>query len=236
MAKEGDLKKVELKVSVNCCDGCKKQVKKTLQSIEGVLRTEIDLSQPKVTITGNVDPQILIRKLGKLGKPAELWGVESKKAKEVELTNTSAKENKEKKKSGNENGKCSTSGASDKTNEKETSGGGGDSKKGGKNDSKGSNESASSIGSPSEVTKSEDFNIKPGIVHYAGNVAGYTPYYPPVELYYTVPTVPNPPQYNFQQGYYYEMPVYHPPMQLRAQASSITNYFSEENTVGCTVM
>lgn len=27
--------KVELKVSVNCCDGCKKKVKKVLQSIEG---------------------------------------------------------------------------------------------------------------------------------------------------------------------------------------------------------
>lgn len=29
------IQKVELKVSVNCCDGCKKKVKKVLQSIEG---------------------------------------------------------------------------------------------------------------------------------------------------------------------------------------------------------
>ncbi|OVA03082.1 Heavy metal-associated domain [Macleaya cordata] len=71
-AKEVDLKRVELKVSVNCCEGCKRKVKKLLQSIEGVLKTEIDSSEPKVTVLGNVDPQILIKKLGKSGKQAEL--------------------------------------------------------------------------------------------------------------------------------------------------------------------
>lgn len=34
--------KMELKVSINCCDGCKRKVKKVLQSIEGnELYTEV---------------------------------------------------------------------------------------------------------------------------------------------------------------------------------------------------
>ncbi|GAV84015.1 HMA domain-containing protein, partial [Cephalotus follicularis] len=65
--------KFELKVSVNCCGGCKKKVKKILQGVEGVLKTKIDPLQPKVTILGQVDPQILIKKLLKAGKQAEVW-------------------------------------------------------------------------------------------------------------------------------------------------------------------
>ncbi|KAJ8752438.1 hypothetical protein K2173_004074 [Erythroxylum novogranatense] len=72
MAKEVDMKKIELKVSINCCDGCKRKVKKALQGIEGVVRTELDPLQPKVTIFGNVDPKILIKRLLKAGKQAEL--------------------------------------------------------------------------------------------------------------------------------------------------------------------
>ncbi|KAM7524523.1 hypothetical protein LguiA_014425 [Lonicera macranthoides] len=79
MAKqEVDIKKVELKVSVDCCDGCKKKVKKALNSIQGVLKTEIDPLQPKVTIQGNVDPQTLINKLQiKVGKQAQLWAYDN---------------------------------------------------------------------------------------------------------------------------------------------------------------
>ncbi|PON50520.1 Heavy metal-associated domain containing protein [Trema orientale] len=72
MAKEVDLKKVELKVFVNCCDGCRRKIKKVLRSIDGVFRIEIDPLQPKVTVLGNVDPQVLIKKLCKAGKQAEV--------------------------------------------------------------------------------------------------------------------------------------------------------------------
>ncbi|XP_077251728.1 uncharacterized protein LOC143890942 [Tasmannia lanceolata] len=257
MAKEEDLKiefasmffqKVELRVSVICCEGCKRKVKKALQSIEGVLKTVIDVSQPKVTVIGNVDPQILIKKLGKLGKTAEIWYDESKKSPvkglEPNMINSKEKEQKNgggEKKAGNENGKCSTSGASNTSNEKLTSSGsGGDGKKGEKSDSKGSNASTTNNNCPSEVTKNEDFNIKPGMVHYTGNVTSYTPYYPPMEPYYTVHTYPVPQPYNFQERYYYEMPVYHPPAlyhpPVQQTAARLTDYFSDENTVGCTVM
>ncbi|XP_052191080.1 heavy metal-associated isoprenylated plant protein 32-like [Diospyros lotus] len=62
-----------LKVNIHC-DGCKSKVKKTLQKIDGVYKILIDSEMGKVTVSGNVDPATLIKKLGKSGKHAELWG------------------------------------------------------------------------------------------------------------------------------------------------------------------
>ncbi|GMI64504.1 hypothetical protein HRI_000119700 [Hibiscus trionum] len=62
-----------LKVNIHC-DGCKHKVKKTLQKIEGVFKTTIDSEQGKVTVLGNVNPDVLFKKLAKSGKHAELWG------------------------------------------------------------------------------------------------------------------------------------------------------------------
>ncbi|PON80348.1 Heavy metal-associated domain containing protein [Parasponia andersonii] len=61
-----------LKVSIHC-EGCKRKVKKTLQRIDGVYTTSIDSQQHRVIVTGNVDVQILIKKLVKTGKHAEVW-------------------------------------------------------------------------------------------------------------------------------------------------------------------
>ncbi|GMI88792.1 hypothetical protein HRI_002548500 [Hibiscus trionum] len=64
-----------LKVNIQCsCDGCKQKIKKLLQKIDGVYTTSINADQGKVTVTGNVDPAILIRKLERSGKRAQLWG------------------------------------------------------------------------------------------------------------------------------------------------------------------
>nr|XP_017251924.1 PREDICTED: uncharacterized protein LOC108222515 [Daucus carota subsp. sativus] len=68
------MKKVELKVFIHCCDGCKKKVKKVLSRMEGVYKTELDPTEPKVTVLGNVETQALIKKLLKYGKHAEIWG------------------------------------------------------------------------------------------------------------------------------------------------------------------
>ncbi|KAK9945634.1 hypothetical protein M0R45_011138 [Rubus argutus] len=51
-----------LKVSIHC-EGCKKKVKKVLQSIEGVYTITIDSQQHKVTVTGNVEAETLLKKL-----------------------------------------------------------------------------------------------------------------------------------------------------------------------------
>ncbi|CAL9169081.1 unnamed protein product [Musa hybrid cultivar] len=61
-----------LKVSIHC-EGCRKKVKKVLQSMEGVYKTTVDPQQHKVIVTGNVEADILIKKLLKAGKHAELW-------------------------------------------------------------------------------------------------------------------------------------------------------------------
>lgn len=61
-----------LKVPIHC-EGCKKKVKKVLHSIDGVYTTVIDSQQQKVTVTGNVNADTLIKKLLKSGKHAELW-------------------------------------------------------------------------------------------------------------------------------------------------------------------
>uniref|UniRef100_A0A2N9IBM3 HMA domain-containing protein n=1 Tax=Fagus sylvatica TaxID=28930 RepID=A0A2N9IBM3_FAGSY len=61
-----------LKVSLHC-EGCKRKVKKVLQSIDGVFNTSFDSQQQKVTVTGNVAVETLIKKLVKTGKHAEIW-------------------------------------------------------------------------------------------------------------------------------------------------------------------
>ncbi|KAF5465486.1 hypothetical protein F2P56_015493 [Juglans regia] len=69
-----------LKVSLHC-EGCKRKVKKVLQSIDGVFSTTFDSQQYKVTVTGNVRVETLIKKLVKTGKRAEIWS-ENKVGKE----------------------------------------------------------------------------------------------------------------------------------------------------------
>lgn len=61
-----------LKVSIHC-EGCKRKVKKVLHSVEGVYKADIDTKLQKVTVTGNVEAQTLLKKLLKSNKHAELW-------------------------------------------------------------------------------------------------------------------------------------------------------------------
>ncbi|CAM0902789.1 unnamed protein product [Alopecurus aequalis] len=71
MAKEEELKRVDLKVNVSCCDGCRRKVMKAM-SLKGVLRTEIHPSLDRVTVVGNVDTTVLVKKLAKVRKIAEV--------------------------------------------------------------------------------------------------------------------------------------------------------------------
>ncbi|KAJ6839700.1 heavy metal-associated isoprenylated plant protein 37-like isoform X1 [Iris pallida] len=66
------IQNIILKVNIHC-DGCKQEVKKLLQRTEGVYTVCIDAEQQKVTVSGNVDPATLIKKLAKSGKHAEFW-------------------------------------------------------------------------------------------------------------------------------------------------------------------
>ncbi|KAG9157225.1 hypothetical protein Leryth_004893 [Lithospermum erythrorhizon] len=64
-------KTLVLKVLIHC-EGCRKTVTKVIKSTEGVYKTEVDLLQHKVAVTGNFDANLVIKKLRKKGKQAEI--------------------------------------------------------------------------------------------------------------------------------------------------------------------
>ncbi|KAL6593858.1 hypothetical protein ACP70R_048759 [Stipagrostis hirtigluma subsp. patula] len=63
---------VVLRVSIHC-QGCKKKVRKVLKGVEGVQNVAVDGAQHKVTVTGTVDANTLIKRLYKSGKQAMPW-------------------------------------------------------------------------------------------------------------------------------------------------------------------
>ncbi|CAM0907376.1 unnamed protein product [Alopecurus aequalis] len=71
-----------LRVSIHC-EGCKKKVRKVLLGIEGVYKVTIDATQHKVTVTGSVAADALVRRLLKSGKQATLWPVPAPPAAEA---------------------------------------------------------------------------------------------------------------------------------------------------------
>ncbi|KAK3012569.1 hypothetical protein RJ639_009718, partial [Escallonia herrerae] len=80
------LKTCVLKVHIHC-DGCKLKVRKLLRKIEGVYKIDIDAEQQMVTVSGCVDSAILIKKLVKSGKYAELWSPSPKQNQNQEVDN-----------------------------------------------------------------------------------------------------------------------------------------------------
>nr|ACN30705.1 unknown [Zea mays] len=75
---------LELKVNIHC-DGCLKKVKKVLHKIDGVYQSTVNAAEGKVTVSGLMDPDTVIRKLHKAGKPAQLWGATAKPAVATQL-------------------------------------------------------------------------------------------------------------------------------------------------------
>ncbi|KAJ0492471.1 putative heavy metal-associated domain, HMA, heavy metal-associated domain superfamily [Helianthus annuus] len=100
MTKDEDFKLLKIQtciLRVNLhCDGCKHKVKKLLQRIDGVYQVNIDTEQQKVTVSGSVDHETLIKKLVRAGKHAELWSNKS-----TETHNQSQSQNYE-----NQKGSC----------------------------------------------------------------------------------------------------------------------------------
>lgn len=92
-----------LRVNIHC-DGCKQKIKKKLQKIEGVYSVKIDAEQGKVTVSGNVDPATLIKKLDKAGKHAELWGAPKghNQFKEIQFDNFKGGKDNKSQKGGNQ--------------------------------------------------------------------------------------------------------------------------------------
>ncbi|KAK1424808.1 hypothetical protein QVD17_20146 [Tagetes erecta] len=63
---------VEMIVNMDC-HGCERKVRKALQNLDGVENIEIDMNMQKVTVTGWVDQEKVLKKVRRTGKKAELW-------------------------------------------------------------------------------------------------------------------------------------------------------------------
>ncbi|KAF3434152.1 hypothetical protein FNV43_RR25255 [Rhamnella rubrinervis] len=63
---------VVLKVGMSC-QGCVGAVKRVLGKLEGVDSYDIDLEQQKVTVKGNVQPDVVFQTVSKTGKKTTFW-------------------------------------------------------------------------------------------------------------------------------------------------------------------
>ncbi|XP_058183926.1 heavy metal-associated isoprenylated plant protein 45 [Rhododendron vialii] len=63
---------VELKVDLDC-DGCIKKILKAIKKMEDIETYDLDTRLNKVTITGNVTTEEVIKVLQKIRKPATNW-------------------------------------------------------------------------------------------------------------------------------------------------------------------
>ncbi|KAI4382889.1 hypothetical protein MLD38_008791 [Melastoma candidum] len=64
---------VELKVGLHC-DQCIKKILKAIKKMDGIDTYDFDVGRNKVTVTGNVTPEQIIKALHKTGKQATVWG------------------------------------------------------------------------------------------------------------------------------------------------------------------
>ncbi|XP_038712366.1 copper transport protein ATX1-like [Tripterygium wilfordii] len=63
---------VELKVAMSC-EGCVGAVKRVLGKLEGVESYDINLKEQKVTVKGNVQPDVVFQTVSKSGKKTSFW-------------------------------------------------------------------------------------------------------------------------------------------------------------------
>ncbi|MQM21369.1 hypothetical protein Taro_054408 [Colocasia esculenta] len=66
------LQVVELKVRM-CCEGCERVVKDAALKLRGVDSVEVDLPMERVTVTGYVDRNKVLKAVRRSGKKAEFW-------------------------------------------------------------------------------------------------------------------------------------------------------------------
>lgn len=66
------LQTVELQVRM-CCTGCERVVKNAIHKLRGVDSVEVDLDMEKVTVTGYVDRNKVLKAVRRAGKRAQFW-------------------------------------------------------------------------------------------------------------------------------------------------------------------
>ncbi|CAN6549565.1 hypothetical protein C1H46_029137 [Malus baccata] len=70
--KRKPMQTVEIKVKMDC-DGCERRVKNAVTNMKGAKQVEVNRKQSKVTVTGYVDPNKVLKKVKSTGKKAEIW-------------------------------------------------------------------------------------------------------------------------------------------------------------------
>ncbi|ERN06951.1 heavy metal-associated isoprenylated plant protein 22 [Amborella trichopoda] len=71
--KRKPLQTVEIKVKMDC-EGCEKKVKDAVSSMKGVRKVEVNRKQHKVTVSGYVEANKVLKKVQSTGKKkAEFW-------------------------------------------------------------------------------------------------------------------------------------------------------------------
>ncbi|GAY54675.1 hypothetical protein CUMW_158610, partial [Citrus unshiu] len=63
---------IEIKVKMDC-DGCERRVRHAVSSMKGAKSVEVNRKQSRVTVTGHVDPNKVLKKVRSTGKRAEFW-------------------------------------------------------------------------------------------------------------------------------------------------------------------
>ncbi|KAK3040737.1 hypothetical protein RJ639_029259 [Escallonia herrerae] len=72
-SKRKPMQTVEIKVKMDC-DGCERRVKNSVRSMRGVKAVDVNRKQSRVTVTGYVEPNKVLKKVKSTGKKrAEFW-------------------------------------------------------------------------------------------------------------------------------------------------------------------
>ncbi|KAK9115386.1 hypothetical protein Syun_022183 [Stephania yunnanensis] len=70
--KRKPIQTVEIKVKMDC-DGCERRVRHSVSSMRGVRTVEVDRKQSRVTVTGHVEANKVLKRVRNTGKRAEFW-------------------------------------------------------------------------------------------------------------------------------------------------------------------
>ncbi|KAG2710770.1 hypothetical protein I3760_04G044200 [Carya illinoinensis] len=71
-SKRKPMQTVEIKVKMDC-DGCERRVKNAVTSMKGVKSVEVNRKQHRVTVSGYVEPNKVLKRVKSTGKRAEFW-------------------------------------------------------------------------------------------------------------------------------------------------------------------
>lgn len=212
-----------------------------------MLKTEIHPTLPKITVTGNVDVQTLIKRLAKSGKSVELWPVvpeKEEKQSESKIkekpTETSCKEKDRAKDTNGDNQEIDLNKSKVKFKEHEES------------EIRSKNADEATKTTPDQAAKSSSYQTVVAAIPQVnclvnpGTMPAYVQgYYPLPQLQPTIPM----PYYAMNMNAYSatppicihdhchcRLPAINPPPVQPENATGFADYFNDDNTVGCSVM